>query len=434
MSLKPFAIAIALLALGGALWLLIVAVRRRHWSSLFQVVPALCLLSLVAVLVSYIFGLNAPHSYFNAPAPVPDTASVYSLVGTGLDAYGPRLVAVNARTGQQRWQDAAVALGASFAQDGDMLYVVSYHAGGTSLSALNGATGASVWRQDVPNMLAQSPSVIVDGALILAVRDVSSGHVGPQQLYAFRLSDGRQLWRALVGKPDSGSIQLYGGSGVVITHIFDDVMQVWRVSDGQLLWHTPRFDGQIMVGANSVFELTRDGDVIDMSAQTGTVVWRSSVPGDLHTGVIAQNGVYVTAQRDDTNASGLLVHPIHVYAFDLASGHHLWSIATKSLNGGAIVASANGVYVDVAEGIYALRPSDGRLLWRSNMGSWALLAGLSPFVGQVLYVSRIEAVPTQQLLLQQGQTYLYALNQNTGSPYWKMPIGPLVTTHSIFVF
>ena len=146
-----------------------------------------------------------------------------------------------------------------------------------------------------------------------------------------------------------------------------------------------------------------------------------------------QNAIYLTAQRDDTNASGLQVDPIQVYAFEVTSGHPLWRFATKSVDAGTLVASTHGVIVDVDEGIYALRPSDGKLLWRNGTSGWRLLSGLSPFVGSVFYVSLIEAVPPQQLvqLAQYGQTYLYALDQTTGSPYWKMPIGPLVTTHGL---
>jgi outer membrane protein assembly factor BamB len=272
--------------------------------------------------------------------------------------------------------------------------------------------------------------------LVLSVRHVTGGNLGLQQLYAFRPSDGHQLWRVSFGKIDSGSIQLSGGSGLVITHLDNDVVQAWDISDGHQVWDAPQFDGQIVVGAKDVFELKADGNVIAISAQTGTPLWQSRVPGDLRAGVIAQNTICVTSQRDDTNASGLLIDPVKVYAFDMATGHLLWSFATKSVDAGALIANAQGVYVDVDEGIYALRPSDGKPLWHNDMSGWRLLAGFLPFVGSVLYVSRIEAVPNQQFLQlgQQGQTYLYALDQRTGSPYWKMPIGPLVTTHGLFVF
>jgi len=436
MPLEPIAIVVALLALAGALWLLVAAIRRRKWSSAFFVVPALCLLGLVAVLVPFIFGLNAPHTFFNAPAPVPDTANVYSWVGTGIDVDGPRLIAVNARSGQQRWQDSPAVHGTLFTQEGTMLYAVSYHAGGASLNAVNGATGAQAWHEDLPNMWPQSAAAIVDGTLVLSVRDVAGGNLGLPQLYAFRPSDGHQLWRVSYGKIDSGPIQLSGGSGLVITHFYNDVVQAWDISDGHHMWDAPRFNGQIVVGANDVFELTTDGNVIAIDTQTGMPLWQSHVPGDIRAGVIAQNTIYVTSQRDDTNASGLLTDPVKVYALDAAAGHLLWSFATKSVDAGALVANAQGVYVDVDEGIYALRPSDGKLLWHNAMGGWRLLPGFVPFVGSVLYVSRIEAVPSQRLIQlgQQGQTYLYALDQRTGSPYWKVSIGPLVTTHGLLFF
>lgn len=437
MSLKSIAIAIALLALVGALWLLVVAIRRWRrgswWSSVFRVAPALCMLGLVAVLVPYIFGLNAPHAFFNGPAPAPDNASVYTWVGTGLDINGPTLVAVNARTGQQRWQNTTAAHSTRITQDGSVLYIVSNRVGGVSLDAVSGATGAQAWHTDLPNTYTQSSAVIVDGTLFLSAYDFLGANLGPQQLYAFRLSDGRQLWRVSVAKSDSGLIQLTGGAGLIITHLTNDIVQAWSISDGHHVWDAPQFDGQLIVGANHVFELTRDGYVIAISSQTGTVVWRTTVSGDLRAGVIAQNALYVTAQRDDTNASGLLVDPIQVYAFEVAGGHLLWRFATKSVDAGALLASTQSVFVDVDEGIYALRPSDGKLLWRNETTGWRLVSGLSPFVGSVFYVSLIEAVPPQQLvqLLQYGQTYLYALDQTTGSIYWKMPIGPLVTTHGL---
>ena len=437
MPLKPIAIIAAVLAIAGAVGLLVAAIRGHHWwSRALLVLPALCLLGLVAVLIPYIFGLSAPHAFFHSPAPVPDTASVYSWVGTGLDVDGPRLIAVNARTGQQRWQNSPAILGTSVTQAGTMLYSVSYQSAGVSLYAVNGANGASVWHEDLPNMWTQSAAEVVDGTPVLSVQDAAGGKLGPPLLYAFRSSDGHQLWHESVGDTFSGPIQLSGGSGLVITHLDNGALQAWSVSDGHPVWDAPPFDGQIAVGANDVFELTKDGTVIAISTQTGTLLWQSRVPGDVRAGVIARNTIYVTAQPDTTNASERLIDPVQVYAFAVANGERLWSFATKSLDAGSLVASAQGVYVDVDEGIYALRPSDGKLLWHNDTSGWRLLAGLSPFVGPVLYVSLIEGVPDQQFpqFEQQGQTYLYALDQHTGSPYWKMPIGPLVTTHGLFVY
>ena len=434
MPLKPIAIAIALLALLGALWLLIVALRRwrqgRRWSNAFRVVPALCLLGLVAVLVPYVFGLTSPHAFFNAPAPVPDTASVYSVVGSAHDAAanGPWLVAVNARTGQQRWQHAHAAYATLFIQDDTMLYAVAYEAGGISLSAVDGATGAQTWREELPDVGLSSPgspAVIVDGTLVLGVR-VGGQDPGPTQLYAFRAADGRQLWNVPVSKQG----ELDGGSGLVFTHAPYDVVQAWSSSDGHHVWDGPRLDGQVVAGANEVFELTRNGDVIALSAQTGTVEWSSHVPGDADAGILAQRALYVTA-HNGINASGFAVDPV-VYAFDVGTGHQLWQYAPKVMGLVVLAASTQSLYLNDADGIEALRPADGRLLWHNGMRGWGYHtgSGLSSVVDPVLYTSRTEGVPPQQLKLlggYQAQTYLYALDPTTGSAYWKMPIGPLVT-------
>src|SRR5215831_261515 len=104
MPLRPLAIGIALVALALALWLLVAAVRRRRWTSLLQVVPALGLLALVALLVPYIFGLNAPHPFFNRPAAVPAGTIIYYSSGPNRSDNHLTLFAVDGQTGKTLWQ------------------------------------------------------------------------------------------------------------------------------------------------------------------------------------------------------------------------------------------------------------------------------------------------------------------------------------------
>jgi outer membrane protein assembly factor BamB len=319
-------------------------------------VPALCLLGLVAVLVPYLFGLNSPHAFFHAPASVPDTASVYSVVGSGKDAAanGPWLVAVNARTGQQRWQHAHATSSTSFTQDGSMLYAVAHEAGGISLSALYGATGAQTWHEELADVRLSSvgaPAVVVDGTLVLGL-NVGVGLGPPTQLYAFRASDGRHLWHAPVSA-QGGTIELDGGSGLVFTHGPYDGVRAWSIADGHHVWDGPRLDGHVMAGAYGVFELRRNGDVIGLNVQTGTVAWSAQVPGDLDAGILAQQVLYVTAYRG-LNASGFAVDRV-VSAFDVATGHQLWQYVPQGVGREVLAASTQARYLNDGSGIDAPR-------------------------------------------------------------------------------
>jgi outer membrane protein assembly factor BamB len=456
MPLRPLAIGIALVALALALWLLIAAVRRRRWTSLLQVVPALGLLAVVVLLVPYIFGLNAPHPFFNRPAAVPAGTVVYYQSGpNGLDAR-VTLFAVDGQTGKTLWQrpmsstpgfEMHITRGAESA-----VYVATYsfqpdQSSVSHVFALDGVTGSVLWQRTIPGRYIPTPPLLAEGTLFLGMGVDKPSPT--QQLVALRPSDGATLWSVQVGSESISAIapHLFVSSGVIYVQPSNSDFQARRLTDGKLLWTSTQsraIQGLIVAGPNAVYDLISYGGTAAYSpatitaynAQTGAQLWQYVRNDFLHDAVFADGTLYVSAQHAGINgnsdASGHLINPETVYALDAATGQLRWTYATHSANSGSLAAGPGFIYISGDDGIHALRAADGALRWRSDPHmSWGF-STTSPVVGSTLYVTAVQSLPPEKLALlapARGQGYLYAVNTADGSADWGVALGPVLTIY-----
>jgi outer membrane protein assembly factor BamB len=455
MPLRPLAIGIALVVLALALWLLIAAVRRHRWTSLFQVVPALGLLAVVALLVPYIFGLNAPHPFFNRPAAVPAGTVVYYQSGpNGTDAR-VTLFAVDGQTGKTRWQrpmpsTPGFEMAITPAESAVYVATYSFQPDQSSVShvlALDGASGSVLWQRTIPGRYYSTPPLLAEGTLFLGMGVDKPSPI--QQLVALRPSDGATLWSVQVGSESISALapRLFASSGVIYVQPSNSDFQARRLTDGKLLWtsnHSRAIQGQIVAGPDAVYDLISYGGTAAYSpatitaynAQTGAQLWQYVRNDFLHDATFADNTLYVSAQHAGINgnsdASGHLINPEALYALDAATGQLRWTYATHSANSGALAAGPGIVYIAADDGIHALRPADGSLLWRSDPHmSWGF-ARTAPIVGSTLYVTAVQSLPPEKLALflaDKGQGYLYAVSAADGSANWGVALGPVLTIY-----
>lgn len=456
MPLRPLAIGFALICLAVALLLVALIVRglgHRRRLALLLAVPALGLIVLASLPVPYILGLDAPHPVFNGPAPVPASAVVHYLsrpFGNESLQNGsrpPLLLAVRAATGKSLWQrelpspDTYITHG-----DAASFYATSFYADSTQRStqlfAFDDATGALLWQRTLPGTTVSSAPLLAGGKLLLGA--AITGSPGQKGILALRATDGQQLWSATVGPYDVVSAdtqQLVPGpdSSVLYDMPYASILEARTIGDGSLLWVKTQLDGQVVIGPNAIYELPQYDSMAAFSgaalaAQTGAPpLWRFGAHDFFHAGAVVGDTLYVTAQHDGTttDGAGKLVNPETVYALDAHTGALRWTFATQSANFGELAATPDAVFIRADDGIHALRPADGAVLWSSPArANWYV----SAILGSVVYFTAIQTLPPETLTATtQGQVYLYAVNATDGSLYWSVPVGPVHTLYPHYV-
>jgi len=219
----------------------------------------------------------------------------------------------------------------------------------TTLTLANVAGLSWQWAGEVGNSIASAP--VVGGGIVYVTAD--------GMIFAFRASDGTQLWSHLscsgvdTVQAALGPHALLVGDGGGDLAAYDPVTgnQIWCDDESGSITSAPAVD------LNTVY-ITNGSEVVAVDQLTGTQKWRFT-PADFspvtNTPAILNGVVYVTGG-------------ISVFALDKATGHQLWRTKLAGANISAPSAAGNKIYVGGAA-LYALRASDGHLLWaRKTVG------------------------------------------------------------------
>lgn len=450
MPLRPLAIGFALFFLALALLMAYLAVprlRRRRWGYLVLVALSLCFLVVASLPVPYIFGIGAPHPVFNKPAPVESGTVAYYLVNQPpLSGQPGQVVATQASTGKTLWQRALSSPQPRISSDATAVYAVLRQTDSSDILGLDGATGAVLWQRTLPGANVSTAPLLLGGVLVLSV--FASGSANPQQILALRPSDGQQLWSVsagLTGTVVANTLQLLTSPDPSVLYDMPNVstLEARGITDGRLLWATTGVSGQVVVGADAIFELAQYGSVTAFSvaalaAQNRTPLWQFGDHQLFHASAVVGDTLYVTAQHGDTatDNTASLTHPETVYALDAHTGALRWKFATQSANSGYLAAGPAGVFIQANDGIHALRPSDGTVLWHDASRTNWLFSRTPLFLGPVIYFFALQILPPERLAIlggQDEQAYLYAVNTATGDLYWGQPVGPVVTISAFHI-
>jgi outer membrane protein assembly factor BamB len=198
------------------------------------------------------------------------------------------------------------------------------------------------------------------------------------KLTALRQSDGRKLWSATVGFIPDSTPAIWNGQivapGVDAKGSF---VAAFDVVTGSLRWRTRlSVDQYASITAPAIFGSTvyvsAGTSIYALSASSGRVLWKTRLTTSSD-GIVA-GPVAVSGYGEYVVAAGL---DGHVYALDAATGSVHWNV----LAGGGIDHAGPSIYSGIvyvpegasgAEGggvyLCALQVSDGRLLWRSDIG------------------------------------------------------------------
>jgi outer membrane protein assembly factor BamB len=328
-----------------------------------------------------------------------------------------------------------------------------------ALEAAAAATGLVRWRYAL-GINADWPPVLDDGTVYIGVR---------ASIHAVRASDGKQRWVAAVeGRADSETPAV--ANGVVYVTSTRGVSAL-RASDGSLPWYTPWGEGVDVissprvaagvvyaalgsVGTSSNLRQTTIVTVHALRASDGAIIWKHTVPGTadvtlaVGAGVVCVRSLEELAALDASSGTllwqrrglgsdippavaGALVYagvPViggpqgdAVLALNARDGSERWHTTVDHEGAGVVPITVEGdtLYAG-ADGVSALRASDGHILWQSGSGAQfgqpMIADGVVFVTSSKLYTSNTSLLPPFSM-----GDYLNALDARSGALYWRSP-------------
>ncbi len=346
---------------------------------------------------------------------------------------------------------------------------VAYTGADGTVYALRTGKGTLRWHSQIDGAVGDQP-VVVDGVIyVTASTDTTA------TLYALRESDGSQLWHTTSNGPEISAPVVV--NGVLYVGTQEDKVLALRANNGTLLWQysdntmgllRPQLvDGVVYVTATD----EQPGNVFALRASDGRLLWHYRA-GDSVSGTTLIDGVaYITAQ--DGMLTALRAsdgHQLWQHALGSGNQNSLW-LPTHSLGGVLYLATTNmstatssasspvfsaralvpgfllGSYTQAVpaepmlprkEGVsalYAIRVSDGAMLWHFTMnnGKNGIVGWLS-VEGGVVYADVMDVSTSEK-----SQAHIYALQSTTGSVLWHYDdtattsAGALLTNGVIYV-
>lgn len=226
--------------------------------------------------------------------------------------------------------------------------------------------------------------------------------------YALRERDGSILWQMTTDSQNEGTPSpqvlvnnvIYANNGYNVYAI--------NASNGHSIWrYTPDtqmpIGGQLVVDGSSLYvgtlgsvehpELSRFY-VLDIN--TGKLRWQYAM-GEYAGAVVHNNTIYVSS-RDQ-----------YLYAFDKNTDSLRWKHNFIYPTYNVATSVGDVIYINI-DGAYALRSSDGTVIWRKTLGSSQSVDFIpSSIMNNVVYLASIDG---------QGHSILYGLNASNGDEYW----------------
>lgn len=427
--------------------------RRRRARIILGVVALVLLLPAV---VTWVWP-----SRLGASAPVNSGASLYVVGSDcsfydGVTCNDPfRLYGFSGADGSQRWSQP---LSGSAENDGYFTYTA--HAGvvyifqpdlpssaypnvtGGTLVALRGADGATIWRTP----LTISASVVTYDAGRLDVFGLSAANQGAASYAAATLdaTTGAAQESHIVAPSDvaplttSGGV-LYGCETVASAQGTPNSLGAWRISDGRLLWRRVLHGGghcfytaasAEMSGALYLHDF--DGrSLVALRAVDGALLWQTPLLTPAPTypdaaALVTGNGLVLLAvpTYNRTPYPNGDFGRLMITALNASDGSLHWrqQLGLTPLDGSTRFFAPLIVGSTVLNGgntLTALRLTDGAILWQHTRPNFFVtIIGVS---GQVLFTHEQYQKPERSITIEEFFTldYLDAHNLATGAPYWE---------------
>lgn len=234
-------------------------------------------------------------------------------------------------------------------------------------------------------------------------------------LTALRASDGTVLWRQL-----SGGWYTAASNGLVFTSSTDDAsVFALRASDGSRAWTAASIgdaqaagNGLVIVGR---FDRVDPSQVSALSATDGSQRWVFHVEGTNRPyAAMVGSTVYVYGAGNASTATDNVVPGDVLYALRATDGTLLWKTVVPVAGSSAPVVGDGTVYVADDDGyVNAVSASDGASLWRVRIGSKGMGTNSSLAMGSgAVYASSYDGS-------------VVALSASDGSTLWSQQVTPV---------
>lgn len=432
----------AILAAVGAF---ILARRAAKWLSAG--------LALVFVLASVGLFIRAPFAPANALALAPVSDGL-TLISTVDDSGGATISALSARDGSTpRWRhsigDTHIEA-TPIVQDG-VIYLTDQRltdrrrpGNDGDVYALRLADGSTLWHITFLSSVLSAPTVADGHVYVEAVR-VTAGSPD-RQIVALDAATGKELWRHSDAdtffSPATRSLDIFfspathslvAGGGLFITGGGAGIVAL-RATDGQIVWTVPLAPDvslvNLTISGDMVLVLPAGGPTRDRvtalrladGAPLWTILGTSAVSGafTIMAGAfaVADGALYITVRDDSAITNRGIINPNDnslrqfVYAFALRDGSLRWRYPIDDFRQ-SMASNDDTLFVSTQQTLYALRLTDGSVLWHRDGSYNTLLAA----PGALFAIST--AVPDGF-----SETIQFsALSLHDGSPYWNVQPG-----------
>ena len=153
----------------------------------------------------------------------------------------------------------------------------------------------------------------------------------------------------------------------------------WRHDSVQTINLTPASDGKY------VYLPLSGGTLLSLSADTGQLLWRAEIGGELSASpVVDDHGVYVASESKDTSAAATgSTGALRLLGRD--TGVTMWVRPLTSAPSGSLAMNQETIFGATKDGrVYAVRKSNGNLLWSRKLDS--SFASQVSLINERLYV------------------------------------------------
>ncbi|MEA2665993.1 MAG: hypothetical protein QOI11_2937 [Candidatus Eremiobacteraeota bacterium] len=258
------------------------------------------------------------------------------------------VIAMNAKTGRQRWRFKGKPFESSPLLHNGVLYVGSWDG---NVYAIRARDGKKLWAHQTGNRVNTS-AAYANGRIYIANDSAT--------LYALSARTGRQIWSAsdatefFYATPVAAYGRIYIGST-------DGTMYSYGQKTGHLLWAKPLgtyIYSSAAVYQRRVFAGTYDGRLYSLDAATGDTRWVRSTPSAVHGSPVVMGGLVYAADCSSCGsaASRNVKHGAEgVEAYDIRNGHQVWHNGAGKF-ASPIIADEDRVYLTGRDQLFALEP------------------------------------------------------------------------------
>jgi outer membrane protein assembly factor BamB len=265
--------------------------------------------------------------------------------------------------------------------------------------ALRTSDGALLWHQKIEGSADEAP-LVANGVVYVSFNVTPlAGNNGPDYTYALRASDGSLLWR--YSTTNYSYLSLSSSNSNVVYVASQDGISALNTSNGASLWHYAANDTgstwPLEVNGVVYYSSSSDngsGTLYALRAGDGSLIWRYKTASYTNTPVVANGVVYTNSD------GGSLV------ALRASDGHQIWkrTIDTNFFQSAQLV---NGVLYTMTTKILEPPAADSTSPLQGAAG-----------LGALLWNTFQHAFTAQTVPLKQGLSSVYAIRASDGAVLW----------------